>query len=73
MRKRFATDIVKKLKFLNQPALIYGDFIISLRKLSEKDIISIIPNIYIKTIIQKRVTAFFKKKSWSYSKNNLRL
>ena len=69
MRKRFATDIVKKLKFLNQPALIYDDFIISLRKLSEKDIISIIPNIYIKTVIQKRVKSPTQKTIYGYNVN----
>lgn len=69
MRKPFSTDIVKKLKSIHMPALIYNNFIIRIVRLTEKEIFSIIPNIYIKPTVSSRLKSSTQKTIYGYNVN----
>lgn len=67
MSKRFGTDIVKKLQSLNQPALLYSSFIISLVELTDAQLQDLLPNMLVKAIIIPRPASPTGKVIYGYN------
>lgn len=67
MSKRFGTDIVKKLQSLNQPALLYSSFIISLVELTDAQLQDLLPNMPVKAIIIPRPASPTGKVIYGYN------
>lgn len=64
MSKRFGTDIIKKLKSINMPALIYNNTIISIITINKQELVETMPKIFVKNILQKKTSISRKNNLW---------
>ena len=57
MSKRFGSDIAKMLKSLNIPALMYGNYIISLVELTAEQMRDLLPDMPVKHVVAPRAAS----------------
>jgi hypothetical protein len=65
--KRFGTDIAKNLLKLNKPAIVYGDFIISVIKLGSAELRVMLPDLPTKDVVVPRETSPTGKTVYGYN------
>jgi group I intron endonuclease len=67
--KRFGTDIAKYLKGINSPAVIYGEYILSMVELTSEEIEILLPNMTVKPVTLPRPVSPTGKYIYGYNPN----